>query len=156
MFNIDWNYFIRLLLPPRKRRTIRIAWLILITSAIRSISSQLNEYRGLTSYKGNMRGCTIYLEKLLNDKFNGGNTGLIINPYNAKNYLYVSNINAGDTVYVENNASTNLMLPDVEFYKSLANFEVLVPSSLNIDINQLRAELAIHVYATKFYIIKGY
>jgi len=156
MFNIDWNYFVRLLMPPHKRKTLRLAWLTLLSYPIRRLSSELNSYRVSTAYIATMRGTVIYLEKLLNDKFNNGASGIYINPYNTKTYIYVSNNNSGAVVYVENNPSTSLQLPDEQFYINLPDFEILIPSGLVIDINQLRAELMVHVFATKSYTIKYY
>jgi hypothetical protein len=98
-----------------------------------------------------MNGQTIYLEKRLNDYFNSGNSGIEILPYNALNYIYVTNNNEGVPLYTQNSPSASVLLTDAQFYNNVLHFEVVITEGVSAPENQLRAILDKYIYASRRY-----
>ncbi len=151
MFSIDFDHIVRLILPRLKRTPIRTAWIIVLVRGLKVIYQGLTKYRVESNYKASMNGQTIYLEKRLNDYFNSGNSGIEILPYNALNYIYVTNNNEGVPLYTQNSPSASVLLTDAQFYNNVLHFEVVITEGVSAPENQLRAILDKYIYASRRY-----
>ena len=72
MYSVDWDLFIQRILPWFKRKPIIIAWLRALIKPLKQLNSQFLAYVDDVLYRLAITSQIIYLEKLLNDKFNNG------------------------------------------------------------------------------------
>lgn len=69
MFNVNFSYIIRALLPTRLRKSRIIAFLLLLSSGVRKVWDYYIEYRAYLLFDINFTGQVIYLEKKLSDLY---------------------------------------------------------------------------------------
>jgi len=129
MFNIDFIFVIRNLLPPSLRKPKLISWLRLITSNLYSVYLQFVEYRAKMLYDINFTGQLMYLEKKLQEVFLI--PGIIISDGELIELVYLSNQMEGFLpVYLNNNMEDNpqMYLVNILEVTDNADFIVNVPS----------------------------
>lgn len=72
MYSVDWNLFTKRILPWWKRKQKFMDWLQSLMKPLQELHIVFLEYVEATFYKLSITSQIIYLEKLLNDKFNSG------------------------------------------------------------------------------------
>jgi len=150
MFNIDWLHIIKLLLPPFKRKAIRIAWLSVLVKPFRVIYDELYIFRDQSNYLANMNGQAIYMQKYLNDLFNGGMSGIIVEPNVVKILTYVGNIGSGyPELYISNSPYAGNFLGDSAYYGNLPDLLIKIPSALGLDAASVDAVVRRYAFAGK-------
>jgi hypothetical protein len=154
MFKIDWAHLLLLLLPPHKRKPMRIAWLTVLLKPFVFIYESLMSYRERADYAAAITGQTIYLQKYLNDTFNSGNSGIVIVPVNPKTYIYVSVMAVAQDVLVGEVPDLEPDPATINYYLTLPDFVVQVPHTIVYDQAQLIAAVHKYAYASKQFIIQ--
>ena len=155
MFTIDFENIISNNLAPHLRRLTRQNWLNVITAGLSYVYALFLDYRTNSNYSLAFRGQTIYLEKLLNERFD--NTDIEIVNLDPAELVYIANSGSGYTnIYVSNVGGTNeLSLGDKAYYDNIPDFEVQVPAAIyaSIDKNEMRSILNKFVFSSMNYII---
>lgn len=72
MYNVDWDLLAKHMLPWFKRKQRFMDWLHVCLYPVKMLHSQFLTYRDETLYKLSITSQIMYLEKLLNDRFNQG------------------------------------------------------------------------------------
>lgn len=116
MYNVDWlflisnNVFFVLLTP------IRIAWLQLVISPVRSVHASFLQYRDGVLYTLNFNSQTIYMEHVLNDRFDTVTRGIYIeNQTNTPPTYFYNAEELRDPVYMYNAYDATVTYDDGEF-----------------------------------------
>ena len=98
MYNVVWTYLISWLLPWFLNLTDHNQWLAAITKPIRDLYNDFIAFKDETLYELNITGQVIYLEMLLNDKFNGSTPAWI---WNGTDFTYTPN--TPNAIYILDN-----------------------------------------------------
>jgi len=159
MFNIDFNNIIQLMLPPFLRKPKNIEWLKALVKPVIDLYIIFYAYRTQTLYSLCITGQVIYLEKLLNDKFNNGNVGIYIadGSYNNAPFLYNTAEARPDTfIYKTSEGKPDLFLYNTAEYMIGNDFIVMVPVAITFDSNEMKSLINLYKLAGKQYSIQTY
>lgn len=167
MFNVDFNNIITLLLPPFLRKSKNIAWLKSLVKPLIDLYTLFMAYRVTTVYSLSFTGQVIYLEKLLNDSYNAGLTGIYIADGSGIARIYFSHKSEGfpkQYLYHKSENQTPLYLYHKSEYNSQNDFIIMVPLSLytqlqlNNDqgLNNMKSLVNLYKLAGKRYTINSY
>jgi hypothetical protein len=142
--NTDLRDIISLQVPPHKRQVKRLALLHTFAKPLTELYATFNAYRNQVLYEINFDSSTIHFEKLLNDKFNNGGTGITIITNETENPVFIPGLEyGGDPVYVTDlaHADDPLMVAGKAWYDSKPNFTVNIPAALyaTLDLNEVKA-----------------
>lgn len=156
MFNVDFNKLVVLILPPHKRQSKRVVFLQSLTSPFIDIYNEFKSYRNAVLNELYFDGSTIYFEKLLNDKFNNGGTGIEIETMTSVNTLFVpTKTSGGEKVWVKNKgvAGDPVWVSNKGYYDDEIDFEVKIPVSLyvTLNLNEVKAFINKYRLAGKLY-----
>ena len=77
-YNIDWNRFIAWNLPGFLRTTVRLKWFGVLLHPFETIRTAFMEFRAKELYKLNHSGQVVYLQAVLNDKYDSGSRRIYI------------------------------------------------------------------------------
>ena len=69
IYNVDWNRLTRWVIPVRRRWPRTLAFLNALTSAVNEVNTRFLYFRAYTNYRLGITPQVVYLEKLLNDRF---------------------------------------------------------------------------------------
>lgn len=168
MFNLDFAYIIECLLPPFLRGPKMLAWLISLTKPIETLYNTFQAFRSSSLDKVSYNSQIIYLEKLLNDRFNPSMVAPIYIADVANiSYTYVANKAEGyDPIYIGNKAEagTPLYIGNRSEYQGQYEFKVMVPAAVYADLladneallNTMKALINFYKLAGKRYLIQSY
>jgi len=157
MYNVNFDIIIRQVLPPNKRSNSIIALLTAILKPIKYIHQLFLDYREYTVEYVSYSAQIIYLEKLLNKKFNNSLTGIYIADAISFDYLYLYNTAEQNPMYVYNTSENHpvFMRNNIEFATTI-DYIVLVPSSVSYNQDEMRALINRYNNAGRRYIIQNY
>lgn len=113
MYNIDFRNIASLLLPPFLRKVKTKDWLFSLLKPLIDIYELFIAFRLLTIQKLSFTGQVIYLEKLLNDKYDEDDRGIFISEGTDMEYVYVGNVTENQPVFIGNKAEYTLDDNDV-------------------------------------------
>ena len=166
MFNVDFNNIVELLLPPFLRKTKIIAWLKALVKPLIDLYTTFMAYRQSVIYLLSFTGQVIYLEKLLNDTYNNGTSGIIIVDGNTLDFPYLFNKSEGVVDIYLYNLSENedpFYLYNKSEFGTQIDFIVKVPALLysqlqlnnNQGLNNMTALITKYKLAGKRFIIQS-
>ena len=72
VFNIDYNLLLKLLLPKVLRQPLQLAWLSSLVSPVKYLYEQFTTYRKATDYYLSHNSQVVYLQAVLNDRYDEG------------------------------------------------------------------------------------
>lgn len=167
MFNVDFNIIIQLLLPPFLRKSKNIEWLKALVKPLIDVYTIFTTYRSSTIYSLSFTGQVIYLEKLLNDTYNSGLTGIYIKDDNLMSVPFIFNKSEGVVnVYLYNfsESATPFYLYNQSAFISQNDFIVMVPAVIystlqqnnNQGLNNMTALIKLYKLAGKRFTIQSY
>jgi len=151
MFNFNFYKAIISLLPFSLRQPKTIAWLKVFVALIKKMKDDLLTYRNESLFFLAHNSQVIYLEHILNAKFNpdgnlnDGNyvgNGIYISDPEVPEAVVIYNkseVQAAPVIYNKSEGQTAPILYNKSESGSLAGFIVNVPISFNADLNKLRA-----------------
>lgn len=161
MFNIDFNKQAELNLPVEKRQPIMLSVVYWCMKGCKDIHAQLINLFNNTSYYLDFNGQTIYMEHVLNDKFDPGNRGIYIDNITDKTFQFLYNKSENkDIRYVYNKSEGKAPTYFKNKVENYSKFDFVVYVPLNaysaVDEKQIKALVNKYKYAGKNYKIETY
>ena len=161
MFNIDFYHITRIILPYFLRKPKQLAWLKSLIKATINVYNDFIAYRGGTIDKLAYNSQIIYLEKLLNDKYNEGKVGIYIDNIADNRYTYLYNKSEYMTpIYLYNKSEnqTPIYIKNNIEYLNMYDFIVMIPLAVydTVDLNELKGWVSFYKLAGKRFTIKSY
>lgn len=168
MFNSSLKIAVLLLIPPGLRKPRLIAWLSALVSMVEDMRLVFTSYRSSQLYFIAHNSQVIYLEHILNNKFNpDGNSedpdyegnGIYITDGQTADDVFIFNTSeAGDDTFIFNTseAEDDTFLNNNTQYGPWIGFVVNVPDSFTINENEMKALLNKLKLAGKNYTINYY
>ena len=160
MFNVDFNHIASLLLPSFLRTDKLLSFLKMLISPVKALYLQFFDFRNKELYLLKFTGQVIYLEKLLNDKFQGSNLIYITDGYFTDPFYLFNKAEGFSPVYLQNKSEAGDIqyLINIKEYASDFDFIVNVPASVYdiIDVNEMTAYINMYKLVSKYYKINRY
>lgn len=88
---VNWSRVIQAQLPQWMRRPKHISWLMALIAPVRALSGEFFQYRTRTLYDLSITPQTIYLERMLNDKYDNTERRIWIETIDDNTQLYLYN-----------------------------------------------------------------
>ncbi len=157
MFNIDINTIIRQILPPFKRSQSILEYLRAAVHPLIELHQNFLEQRQKTLEYLAYNSQVIYLERLLNQVFNNGNTGIYISDAVQFDYWFLYNNAEQHPQYLYNTSENQpVFLYNEQEFDTNYDFIVWVPTAVTFNINRMRALINRYKLAGKRYDIQTY
>jgi hypothetical protein len=149
VYKYDLRKLVRRLTPPRWRNTFNLNWYETLLSGVNYSQDRFNAFKDQALIELSYNGQTVYLEKMLNDRFDSFLRRIIIQHEEdlsvfwylegegqVERYLYTESETGGTTTYLYNEGENTSGLPDgVDFIVKapigLASLEVRMKSEIN-------------------------
>jgi hypothetical protein len=157
-FSLDFRKLVSDLLPPDLRKAKRIDWLLVLVSQIKSIHTQFVALATQKRFDLQFTSQVIYLEYLLNYRFNGGLNTIYIADAQNPDYVYLWQRAENVKLYIYNrveNESKTFVYNRAEF-NHYADFVVMVPALLVFNRSEMVALINRYKIAGKIFTIKTY
>jgi hypothetical protein len=166
MFNIDLNWVIQALLPPFLRKDAMVAWLTSLVSQSQYLWAKFDLFRESMLDRVSFTSQVVYLEKLLNDKFNSYPDPIFISDVVNEDFVYLSNqAEEFEPIYIATaSEDIELYIGNYSEYAGQFDFMVNVPTLLyseltannNALFNEMKAQINYYRLAGKRYLIQPY
>lgn len=160
MFNFNYLNTLILQLPVKLRQTKFIAWIEVLTKLVADMLNNFKTYRTIKLFFLQHNSQVMYLEHILNDRFNNAGTEIYIEGGSdqVKKYLY-NKSEVKTPLYIYNKAEVGYT-PTYIYNKKeqipAVGFIIWVPDTLIFDENEMRALVNRLKLAGKMYTIKYY
>ena len=164
IFNIDFDRLVIWNLATFLRRTVRVIWLLVITSPLLRTYNQLLDFRAQSLYKMAHNSQIVYLQKVLNDKFDNTNRGIEVRNSDILEPVWHYDAQEQKPVYYYDTADEHPVYfrSQADFNRLNSDFEVVMPLALKpgtqqeVDALELQVRLLVDYYKlySKKYIIK--
>ncbi|WPQ62210.1 hypothetical protein SIO70_28020 [Chitinophaga sancti] len=141
IFDIDYQKLIRLLMPPRLRKVIHISWLQAITYPVNLLYQQFRRNRDANLYRLSITPQVVYLEKLLNDRYDLVNRGIrIVDAVsNEVTLIYQEEESKPKFLYTEAESQPIYLFTESEIGNEPVDFYILVPSGVSYNADEMYA-----------------
>ncbi len=117
--------------PSRLRRPFMFLWLNALVAPIRWLYTEFVKYRHLANYKMEHNGQVVYLQKVLNDRFDGADKRIRISDGSKYDRVYIFNSQEKKPQYL-----SKIFLHDHLSYRDTgADFRVHVPEEISVWTN---------------------
>ena len=138
MFQLDYQRLIAMLLPFSLRKEIMLAWLNTLLSPVKGLYIDFLKYRNQANYKMEHNGQVVYLQKVLNDRFDPDDKRIRIRDGSKYDSVYVFRANENKVQYLN-----KIYLYDhLSYGDTGADFQVYVPADIPIwEKSSLKVEL---------------
>jgi hypothetical protein len=156
LFEVDLPKLVRLLLPPRMRKMKHVAWLQALTNPVNYLYQQFRRNRDANLYRLYITPQVVYMEKLLNDRYDISGRRINIKDalvYDAE-YLYQEQELKPLYIYKEEENKPVYLFTDDEIGSDSVDFFVLVPPDLVFNENEMTALINNYKLAGKRYKIQ--
>lgn len=132
IFDINYHKLIRLLMPPRLRKVVHIAWLHSLTYPVNMLYQQYRRNRDANLYRLSITPQVVYMEKLLNDRYDRSNRGIRIADAvsNEVTLIYQEEESKPKFLYTESEAQPIYIFTESEIGNEPVDFYVLVPGTV--------------------------
>jgi hypothetical protein len=156
IYEIDFPKLVRLLMPPQLRKMRHVAWLLALCSPVNFVYQQFRRNRDANLYRLKITPQVVYLERLLNDRYDISQRririidGLIYEPV----YLYQEIEQKPVYLWQESEKRPLYLYTEEEVGSNPVNFYVLVPGNLAFDENEMSALINNYKLAGKTYKIQ--
>jgi hypothetical protein len=132
LFEVDFPKLVRLLLPPRLRKIKHVVWLQALVNPVNYLYQQFWRNREANLYRLYITPQVIYMEKLLNDKYDISGRRIRIKDalvYEPE-YIYQEQELKPIYIYKEEENKPVYLFTDFEIGSDSVDFFVLVPQDL--------------------------
>ena len=164
IFNIDFDRLVIWNLANFLRRTVRAVWLNIITVPVRQVYTQFLAFREKSLYKLAHNSQVVYLQKVLNDKFDNTDRRISIRNSNILEPVWHYDTQEQKPVYYYKTGDKKPVYfrSQADFDRLNSDFEVIIPLALKpatqpeVDAFELQVRLLVDYYKlySKKYIIK--
>lgn len=156
IFRIDYKKLVRILVPVILRKPAHIAWIQALCHPVNYIYQDFLRSREANLYRLKITPQVVYLQKLLNDRYDIDERRIRIR--NAKRFnsffLYLEEESKPAYVFLETENEPFYLFTEEEVGMRTADFYVIVPTSIIFDENEMRALLDMYKLAGKTYKIQ--
>lgn len=160
MFSVNFKNIVNQNLPPKTGADVPItkSWLYSLIQPIIELYAIFSSYRIQALYMLSFTGQVIYLEKLLNDTFNNGGTGIFIEDGGKiAPFIFNTEENEPDLfIYNTEENEPDFFIYNTEEYPGNVDFIVKVPTALVFDDNHMKSLINKYKLAGKNYTIQTY
>lgn len=141
IFDIDYHKLIRLMMPPRLRKVLHISWLQAITYPVNILYQQFRRNRDANLYRLSITPQVVYMEKLLNDRYDLADRGIrIVDAVsNEVTLIYQEEESKPKFLYTETEAQPIYLFTEAEIGNEPVDFYVLVPAPITFNENEMSA-----------------
>ncbi|KAA2244562.1 hypothetical protein F0L74_00880 [Chitinophaga agrisoli] len=155
-FDVDLPKLVRLLLPPRLRTVKHVAWLQALTNPVNYLYQQFRRNRDANLYRLSITPQVVYLEKLLNDRYDIAGRRISIKDAVVLTSEYIYQEQELKPVYIYTEAENRPvhLFTDAEIGGGSVDFFVLAPSDLTYNENEMTALIDNYKLAGKRYKIQ--
>ncbi|MCW3467647.1 hypothetical protein [Chitinophaga nivalis] len=156
IFEINYPKLVRLLLPPRLRQPRQVAWLQALTTPVSYLFQQFRRNRNANIYRLKITPQVVYLEKLLNERYDISNRRIRITDAFSYEPWYIYQIAEDKPQFLYQpgeHKPVHLFTKD-EIGQQTVDFYVTVPQHLEFNENEMRALLDNYKLAGKTYKIQ--
>lgn len=156
MYQIDWNKLIEHTLPYLLRKVKQVAWLYTLIKPVRWLHDEFLAYRTQTRIDLLYTSQVIYLEKLLNDRFDETQRRIYIDDV-ERTTVYIGRNSDPDPLYVgKKDELPYVYVGRSEDYESEHDYRINVPDALPVNEVLIRALVDRYNQAGKAYYIRYY
>lgn len=156
IFEIDFSKLTRLLLPPRLRKPRHVAWVQALMNPVNTLFQQFRRNRDANLYRLKITPQVVYLERLLNDRYDIAGRHIRITDAisYAPVYIYQEAEAKDHALYLESEARPTYLYTESEIGDSTADFYVVVPTDRAFNENEMIALIDAYKLAGKSYKIQ--
>ncbi len=150
IYNTDFNRQVSLLLPTFKRKTKMVNFLKSLIKPLIELYQSFKRFRTDSLYKINHNGQVVYLQKVLNDRFDTTLRRIYISDGLFNNPTYVFPYEDGKDIYL----NTQYIFNETELEFKDVDFVVVLPADMTVsDEEDIRMRSLINYYklASKTY-----
>lgn len=139
-YSVDFNKLIAEILPPRKRKPVRIRFIYRLIAWFRQIHAEFITLQIELDYQSKINSNVIVFESYLVDTFGAGITITVNEITQNKSVVYSTNDSrVGMNVIAHSQESGGSSIKSHSESLTLVNFIVDVPVGLNADLDQMAA-----------------
>lgn len=155
-FNVRFDILTRLLIPPRLRKPRQLAWLNALVSPFNRVYQNFKRGREANLYKLKVTGQVVYLEAMLNDRYDVAQRRIRITDSITYPpvYFYTEPEQKNVPFYQDAEETPVFFFTEEEAGVQLADFWVLVPSGVVFNEQQMRADIDYFKLPTRKYKIQ--
>ncbi|SFW12936.1 hypothetical protein [Chitinophaga sancti] len=141
IFDIDYHRLIRLLMPPRLRKVLHLSWLQAITYPVNLLYQQFRRNRDANLYRLSITPQVVYMEKLLNDRYDLADRGIrIVDAVsNEVTLIYQEEESKPKFLYLESEEHPLYLFTEAEIGNEPVDFYVLVPKAVSFNDDEMAA-----------------
>lgn len=156
LFQIDYHKLIRLLLPVCLRKPIMIAWLSALTWPVQQLYNWFITQRRANLYRLRISPQVVYLEKLLNDRYDIARRRIRIadSEYHDPVYIYTRVENKPQWIKCKAEGSTFYIWQKQETSINPADFTVQISADIVFQEPEMRGLIDAYKLAGKTYYLK--
>lgn len=159
-FSLDFKKLVTDMLPPVHRKQILTDWITTLVSGVKTIHAQFKALVDKIRFDLIFTSQVIYLEYLLNYKFNGGLNAILINDGSNASSVYAYQTSENNNLFIvseqEFNSYIDIFLYNEAEFTSYVDFLVMVPQALTFSRSEMTALINKYKLAGKSYTIKTY
>lgn len=162
--NIDFRALATKLSPPKLRQLRLIDWLVSLLKPLEEVNFLFKNFRKQAIYKVVHNGQVVYLEKVLNDRYDNSLRRIYITDAFEfdPTYIYPEDEELPVYIYPENEDQPRYIYPESVFGESNVDFIVFVPldlqpsnpTTLNNFLIQMRSLINFYKLASRRYSIQ--
>lgn len=142
MYNISFKDIVNKLLPLALRKERVKAFLYALIKPLKDVNSTFSGFKDGIDYELRFNGQTIYLEHILNDKYDSILKRIYIEDTSAIDYTYLFNeVEAREKFYLRNlsEATPPIYLENITEQVNQTHFKVKVPSTITFSTPEMEA-----------------
>lgn len=141
IFDIDYHKLIRLLMPPRLRKVVHVAWLQAITYPVNVLYQQFRRNRDANLYRLSITPQVVYMEKLLNNRYDLADRRISIVDAvsNEVTWIYQEAESKPKFLYTEAEVQPIHLFTESEIGNEPVDFYVMVPAAISFNENEMSA-----------------
>jgi|SRR5690554_293443 len=147
IYNINWFRLVKMLILPAVNKPTLLAFINSALAPIRTNYDKFLIFKENAEYRVKHNGQICYLQKMLNDKFDHSLRRIRVQNVKPKERLWFYYEQDDKPVFFYNEEDHPVFFYNPEDYYNESDFEVLIPSVLAAQINQM----TVHINYYKLY-----
>lgn len=151
IYNIVYSKLVQWLTPSMLRKSKMLAWISVCVSPVTFVYNNLLRFRKLTLYRLSITPQVCYLQKLLNDQYDYISRGIRIVDAEQTDPLFIFE-DVEDKpfwLFTDGEASPQYLFTDGEASDLKDDFIVIVPLSVQFDLNEMTSLINSYKLASK-------
>ncbi|TAN18839.1 MAG: hypothetical protein EPN37_04565 [Chitinophagaceae bacterium] len=156
IFNIDYGKLVKLLLPTMLRKPLMVAWLNALVWPVQQLYSSFKKNRKADLYRLKITPQVVYLQRLLNDRYDVAlrRIKIIDSIYHDPLYIFTKAENKPLWVKMKSENVPQWLWLKSETSLDPADFTIQIPSDINYQLPELQGIIDSYKLAGKTYSIQ--